>query len=440
MLSLGDRIGPFELVELEAEKNGVQTWRARRVDGKIRGKGEVTVRASSVPHGDSVQAVRDEYEALRTLEDPRFPRLVGYYAGQAAFVVERPEGVTLDRVLELAREGRVMLDSATALDIAIELAQALRALHTRSGGPNVHGALRPELIMLRSSGELCVLGLGQSRAEPDMRYAPPERVAGQPVAWSADQWLVGAMLYEMLTLQPLYPDAPPEGVLIHRGKPHHQLAELAHRMPEAAHVLRKALGPAPDLRYATDAELLRSLHALARGYGEASTRRELPGKVAALSHNISIDREVVHPRAAMTLHPRDEEVPVGRGPTLSIQREPSMTRALSIEINPSALNPINPIDAPSIGHIGMLEVEDHTTEDSIAVMLDEREPTSQLVEGELVEPVSAESTEPTVSVDVQFEDETPYYVRRSLPEEHLAAVAVGLFALTSVVALVSSFA
>lgn len=437
MLSLGERIGPFELVELEAEKNGVQTWRARRVDGKIRGKGEVTVRASSVPHGDSVQAVREEYEALRTLEDPRFPRLVGYYAGQAAFVVERPEGVTLDRVLELAREGRVMLDSATALDIAIELAQALRALHTRTSGPNVHGGLRPELIMLRNSGELCVLGLGQSRVQPDLRYAPPERVAGQPVAWSADQWLVGALLYEMLTLQPLYPEAPPEGVLIHRGKPHHQLAELAHRMPEAAHVLRKALGPAPDLRYATDAELLRSLHALARGYGEASTRRELPGKVAALSANISIDREVVHPRAAMTLQPRDEEVPLGRGPALSIQREPAMTRALSIEINP--------IDAPSIGHIGMLEVEDHTTEDSIAVMIDEREPTSQLVEGELVEPSSvevpgAETTEPTVSVDVEFDDDTPYYVRRSLPEEHLAALAVGVFALTSVLALVSSFA
>ena len=31
-------------------------------------------------------------------------------------------------------------------------------------------------------------------------------------------------------------------------------------------------------------------------------------------------------------------------------------------------------------------------------------------------------------------------VRRSLPEEHLAAVGVGLFALTSVVALVTSFA
>lgn len=437
MLSLGTRVGPFELVELEAEENGVQTWRARRVDGKIRGKGEVTVRASSIPHGDCAQAVREEYEALRTLEDPRFPRLVGYYAGQAAFVVERPEGVTLDRVLELAREGKVMLDSATALDIAIELAQALRSLHTRGGSPNVHGALRPELILLRTSGELCVLGLGRAVVAPDLRYAPPERVAGQPVGWSADQWLVGAMLYEMLTLQPLYPDAPPEGVLIHRGKPHHQLAELARRMPEAAHVLRKALGPAPDLRFSTDAELLRSLHALSRGFGEASTRKELPAKVAALTPPvIAIHREPTAPRPSLTLHPGDEVVPAGRGPALSIRRELPIVRPLSIEIDA--------INAPSVGP---LELEDHTTEDSIAVFIDERDPTSQVDEAALVEvepePPSVEAsdnTEPTVPVSVEFEGDNPYYVRRSLPEEHMAMFAVGLFALTSVVALVSSLA
>jgi len=110
----------------------------------------------------------------------------------------------------LTRKGRLPVDEA--LDIAIQIAEALAAAH-RQG--IVHGDLKPENVMLTKTG-VKVLDFGIARmneaAKPaagtapvlgtvtgTLPYVAPEQLQGAQVDARTDLFALGAVLYEMLT-------------------------------------------------------------------------------------------------------------------------------------------------------------------------------------------------------------------------------------------------
>lgn len=279
-----DRVGPFALVRPlvdQATPDADATlWLAERVSGD-RSPREAVVRRASAP-SDRAQAARiiAEYEALRAVDDPRLPRVLGHFAGQAALAMSWAPGPTLAEAAAAHRQGLLTLDAATVLDICEELAQALRHVHGRrlaDGRPLVHGRLDARRVRVGSTGQVTLLGLGRTGGEPGLADQAPERLAGADASARSDQWALGAMLIELLTGTPLYQEAagPSDAAVRREGRVGPWIQPIAAVNPALGRLLERLLAVDPAARFDDEGELIRSLQALRRSLRGVADRGRL---------------------------------------------------------------------------------------------------------------------------------------------------------------------
>ncbi|MCB9764172.1 MAG: hypothetical protein H6739_30655 [Alphaproteobacteria bacterium] len=421
---VGDRIGPFALRKrLDTRDSGVQTWRAERVDGKLLSQAV----AMRVGQGD---ALRAEYEALRALDDPRVPRLVGYYAGQGALAMQWIEGATLRELVDAAPDRPGLLDRATALDLAVEVAQALRAAHAASGAPIVHGGLRPRHVRVDPEGEVWVLGWGRTGGTD-----PRE-----------DQPLLGALLVELVTQKPLK-DAGDD------------LKRMVTEDPALMRILRKLGHADPEQRYLSDAGALKALHTLAREDGGASSRADLIGRWKAPERAL--------PPSMPSLQPMPPMSQVVAGPTLEPPTTEQVALASMVEPATDTPSPVQLVEVapattyslemptpPELPVMAPPESDEHevTEEEPAAVTPDDPAP-EDLTEPIAAEALSAHDTtermaaealegihtlDPTLEVDDDGPEPEP--PRAWTQAEQAALAAVALFALVAAWVLYRGFA
>ncbi len=141
-------------------------YRAVRMDG-TRSPRQVAIRAAIDPtDSTSADRVHREHEVLRVLDDPRIPRVYGHYPDVAAMAMSFIDGITLADIIYAASRDWVALEPPTALDIAIEVAHALRHAHSMrfgAGSRIIHGHLGPQRIRMESTGNVVVVGLVRHR-------------------------------------------------------------------------------------------------------------------------------------------------------------------------------------------------------------------------------------------------------------------------------------
>ena len=318
------------LTERLGAARGTTLYRAVRPES-AKEPVEVVMRvADRLDDAAAVEAVRAEYDVLRALDDPRVPRVHGFYPGQAAIALSWCGGVTLAEVLAAARDHAIELDASTALDLSAEIAAALRAAHGTvvRGAPVVHGHLDPTRVQLDGEGHLSVVGLVRLDDRPG--YTPPEQAAGRAPTPASDQWTLGALIVEMLLGRRVYDglDDPTAAVLDGAVEP--WVAPIDARIPSLARTLRKMLSPTPEERLASDGEVVQALLASARETGGVSGRTSVVAAVlqrrALLAHRPD---PVPMPDARLTLNvlrlaqdsfanaetaPPDDEVPRAEEP------------------------------------------------------------------------------------------------------------------------------
>jgi tetratricopeptide (TPR) repeat protein len=205
--------------------------------------------------------------------------------GHVFLVCELLEGQPLD---ELVASGP--LPSERALDLGIQMLDALAAVHARG---IVHGNLRPANVFVTSEGHVKLLDVGLmtawwetargpapatlSDSTPTMSvdrrgavdpavdgihaYRAPEAVRGETVDQRSDIFSAGAVLYEMATGSPAFAgdDPPGTAAAILAG----EFTPVSARNPRASApldpIIARALQQAPDARYQSAAEMMNDL-------------------------------------------------------------------------------------------------------------------------------------------------------------------------------------
>jgi hypothetical protein len=220
-LTLGNRIGSYEVVALIGEGGMGQVYRAR--DTKLNRDVALKVLPPLVANDpDRLARFRREAQVLASLNDPHIAQIYGFEdSGEAhALVMELVDGPTLE-----ARIAQGPLPLTDALAIARQIAAALEAAHERG---IVHRDLKPANVKVRADGAVKVLDFGLAKAfgpeapnatadaansptitTPAMTamgmilgtaaYMAPEQARGQTIDKRADIWAFGVVLYEMLT-------------------------------------------------------------------------------------------------------------------------------------------------------------------------------------------------------------------------------------------------
>jgi Tol biopolymer transport system component/serine/threonine protein kinase len=211
----GDMIGPYRLGrELGHGGMGV-VYLAERADGHF----EQRVALKLIKRGrDSDEILRrflTERQVLARLNHPHIAKLLdgGITAeGHPWFAMEYVDGTPLNQYCEDRELG---IDERLALfgDVCEAVQHAHRSLV-------VHRDLKPSNILVTPSGEIKLLDFGIAKVlSPDPgdatvthtgerlmtpEYAAPEQVRGEPVTTVTDVYLLGAILYLLLTGRPAH--------------------------------------------------------------------------------------------------------------------------------------------------------------------------------------------------------------------------------------------
>lgn len=211
----GTSLGPFTLGPLLGRGGMGEVYRARdsRLDRDVAIK---LLPAGLADDPDRLRRSQREARLLASLNHPNIAAIFGLEEGDGllGLVLELVPGPTLQQ--HLAARGRLPLDEALA--IARQLADALEAAH-RHG--IVHRDLKPANIKITPEGIVKVLDFGLARPETTSGiaatmtstgmvvgtpgYMSPEQARGQATDRRTDVWAFGAVLFEMLSGQRLFP-------------------------------------------------------------------------------------------------------------------------------------------------------------------------------------------------------------------------------------------
>lgn len=206
------RCGPRSLVVLERLSSLREVYRVMDPAG-----GRSIRRLTILPAGkDAEQHLR----ALRrvTENDPHHLPILELHHSAERILVLQPwiEGQSLEHYLDKARRGKAPIPGAVqAFRLARGLAHAMAKVHRVNDV--VHGDLKPSnLLLVRGKNRLIPIDYGSAwpGGETLVRspgdgvspvYAAPEQLRGAgPVDWRADQFAIGVILFELLTLQVPY--------------------------------------------------------------------------------------------------------------------------------------------------------------------------------------------------------------------------------------------
>lgn len=236
-LSVGERVGPYEVLGLEGRGGVAEVYRAwdTRLGRTV---------ALKVLHQDrtvdarAVAGLTREAQVLACISHPNIAEVHAFeeHGGTPVLVLEFVEGPTLADRLAAGR-----LDTDEALGIGGQIASALEAAH-RHGV--VHRDLKPSNVKLGRDGTVKVLDFGLANlTDPPttagdrdsstvsgaldgitgtVAFMSPERLRGERGDERADIWGFGCTLYEMLT------------------------GRAAFRRATAAHTVAAVLTEAPD--------------------------------------------------------------------------------------------------------------------------------------------------------------------------------------------------
>lgn len=270
MYSMGQRCGPFRLIEVLGRGGMGVVYLADRVDGEVKQRVAVKLLRPGVLDFQRERFLQ-ERQILAELAHPNIARLLdaGHLDdGQPFLAMEYVDGKPIDDYSAcLSVKGKIRL--------FLKVCAAVAYLHSNLV---VHRDLKPGNILVTLKGEPKLLDFGIAKImdisadatvtivqmlTPD--YASPEQVMGTPIGTSSDIYSLGAVLYELLTGQKphQFEDTTPGAVMATIAQRDvTRPSKLAPGLDaDVEAVLMKALRKEPSERYRTVEQMADDLEA-----------------------------------------------------------------------------------------------------------------------------------------------------------------------------------
>src|SRR3712207_6574475 len=158
-------------------------------------------------NGELVERFRREARSAASLSHPHIVPVFDWgETGDGTYYIAMEYllgGSLKDHLLQ-----RKTLPPRTAMEVALQIAKALRAAHERGV---IHRDIKPRNILITDSGHVKVADFGIARAAESttvsdlgeilgsVKYMSPEQAMGERVGAASDLYSLGVVLYEMLT-------------------------------------------------------------------------------------------------------------------------------------------------------------------------------------------------------------------------------------------------
>ncbi len=209
---------------------------------------------------------------------------VGEDKGTPYLAMEYVHGCSLSQLLQALIRHKRRLSIDLAVYIAMQIAQGLHAAHEVRGDDGellnvVHRDVSPQNVLLAHTGEIRVIDFGIAKSQLDaeeptkgnsakgesikgkLRYMSPEHAKGQPVDRRTDVYALAIILWELLTMRPLFWAQTDLKVLQKVRKPNTEPpSKYFRKIPGALdEVLLRALEPDRNKRYASALEFRNAL-------------------------------------------------------------------------------------------------------------------------------------------------------------------------------------
>jgi serine/threonine-protein kinase len=227
-----------------------------------------------------LERFRREVKLARRVTHPNVARTyeLGEHAGVRFLTMEYVDGESLASLLR--QRGR--MEESRAVAIALPICAALQAAHQAGV---VHRDIKPDNVMVARDGRVVLTDFGIARGGLDQaertlvgtpRYMAPEQVSGGALTARTDLYSLGATLYEMLSGEPPFDGPTLTDLLIARlqAAPPDVRERVPGLSPALALVVRRAMEPEPEARFASAAELADALRAAVREVRGASALRD----------------------------------------------------------------------------------------------------------------------------------------------------------------------
>lgn len=171
-------------------------------------------------------------------------------------IMEYLEGENLAGLIRRLIKRRERIAYGLAAHMISEVCDGLHAAHV---GGELHRAVSPETIFITYGGELKLLDLGVTLADPESLYRSPEQAGSRPLGRQSDVYSTGLVLYELTTLHRVFSTADELGEPI--PPPSTQTESYP---PQLEAIVMQALAREPGQRFCSAAEMRDALLATAR--------------------------------------------------------------------------------------------------------------------------------------------------------------------------------
>ena len=219
----------FDIIKLLGRGGMAEVWLAEQKG--IRGFARRVVIKQMLSHlaedREFVRRFEDEARVAALMKHSNVVRVedFGEASGVPYLVMEYIEGEDLVVLAERAQERGERLPPRLVLQIGIDIARGLHAVHhltTYEGAPLnvVHRDVSPQNIMVDLEGHAKLLDFGVARAATNqvktrvgilkgkIAYFSPEQSRGEPLDGRSDQFALGVVLWECLAQRRLFGGRP----------------------------------------------------------------------------------------------------------------------------------------------------------------------------------------------------------------------------------------